>query len=158
MGPVAHLEGVPGVVHSPFLRAGACGVSLARSHSPVRSAVHGPDVQVWAGPAGRPAWARPALSCRMLGRRDQLDRDVSCGPLRPRVCTPGAGAVPTLQAGHGSLLPAPCQSLSHVLWFQPGAGILFMLSIPSCCCCKGDWGEPRDSDEGSTGIQPMHQP
>lgn len=122
MGPVAHLEGVPGVVHSPFLRAGACGVSLARSHSPVRSAVHGPDVQVWAGPAGRPAWARPAPSCRMLGRRDQLDRDVSRGSLRPRVCTPGAEAVCQhcrLGMAHSSLCLArvcpTCCGFSQVL-------------------------------------------
>lgn len=72
----------------------ACAVATWHAHThPFTLLVHGPDVQVWAGPAGRPAWARPALSCRMLGRKDQLDKGVSCGPLRARVCTLGAGAV-----------------------------------------------------------------
>lgn len=144
----------------------ACSCVLARAVStwhahthPFTLLVRGPDVQVWAGPAGRPAWARPALSCRMLGRRDQLVRDFSRGPLRARVCTPGAGAVCQhcrMGMAHSSLHLArvcpTCCGFSQVL------GILVMLSIPSCCCCKEDQGEPQDSDEVSTGIQPMHQP
>lgn len=85
-------------VSLPWSTARSCAlahvVSTWHAHThPFALLVHGPDVQVWAGPAGRPAWARPALSCRMLGRRDQLDKDVSRGLLRARVCTPGAGAV-----------------------------------------------------------------
>lgn len=89
----------------------------AHTH-PFTLLVHGPDVQVWAGPAGRPAWARPALSCRMLGRRDQLDRDVSRGPLWARVCTPWAGAVCQhcrLGMAHFSLHLAKCCGFSLVL-------------------------------------------
>lgn len=60
------------------------------------------------------------LSCRMPGRRDQLDGDVSCGPMMAEVCTPRrAGDHAVLQAGHSSHLPAPRLGLHHTLQSQP---------------------------------------
>lgn len=95
----------------------ARAVSTWHAHTrPFTLLVHGPDVQVWAGPAGRPAWARPALSCRMLGRRDQLDRDVSCGPLRARACTLGQEL---------------CASAAGWAWLTPPC------TLPVCpTCCR----------------------
>lgn len=83
-----------------------------------------------------------------------MDRDVSCGPLRARVCTPGAGA------GCQHRRMGMAHSSLHLPEFVPHAAgsALVLVSIPWCCCCKEEQGEPQDSDEVSTGIQPMHQP
>ena len=77
-GAVPLLVGIPGVVHSPS----PCAMSPWRAHTSCRSLplVHGPDAQVWAGPAGGLARARPASQPRVPGRRERLGRDAAAAP------------------------------------------------------------------------------
>lgn len=133
----------------------ACAVSTWHTHScRLLLLVQGPDAQVWAGPAGRPAWARPAPRCRMPGRRDRLGRSGS-GEGRGLHTTEGGRCVLCCRLPVASASPrfVPHAAGSILRWEGP----LGTVSIPSHSYCKGRQGERQGSDGASTNTQ-THTP
>lgn len=118
---------------------GACSVNLAHSrllavYSCLCTALTlKSGLVLWEGPPG----LAQRLSCRMPGRRDRLDRDVSFSPVTAGVCTPGRAGDACCAAGWAQLT-SPCTSPG----FAPcAAGPARVLGAP-CDGIHGDGEHP----------------